>query len=273
MTRRNHIVLPTLAFLVLAVLFTTTTLDVIIARSLFFDSLQGQWVGKNNWWLNEVLHTGGRWAIRIIVLVAVVLWILANERRPRLRELRRPLAYFIVSMVLSVGVVGLLKVLTNVDCPWDLTDFGGRFPFVHLFADRPDALRRAQCFPAAHSSSGYALLALYFMFRERSVTLARWGMAFGIGVGLLFGFAQQARGAHFMSHDLWSAFIVWMISLGTYAGMFRMRLWSEVARPSQQHRSGVPCDQAGSKAPPLITDGYAGGRCAQPVSRSGLTGR
>jgi membrane-associated PAP2 superfamily phosphatase len=44
-------------------------------------------------------------------------------------------------MVLAIGCVGVLKTVTNVDCPWDLVPFGGKFPLVALFADRADALR------------------------------------------------------------------------------------------------------------------------------------
>jgi hypothetical protein len=39
---------------------------------------------------------------------------------------------------------------------------------------------------------------------------ARLALAGGAGVGLLFAFGQEARGAHFISHDLASAFIVWI---------------------------------------------------------------
>ncbi len=41
----------------------------------------------------------------------------------------------------------------------------------------------------------------------------------------MFGIAQQARGAHFVSHDLWSAFLVWTVTLSIYAFAFRARLW------------------------------------------------
>ena len=94
--------------------------------------------------------------------------------------------------------------ITNVDCPWDLQSFGGRFSYVHLFAARPAGLRQAYCFRAAHASSGYALMALYFVAYERSRKLAcsAWASA-----SVYFGVAQQARGAHFASHDLWSAFL------------------------------------------------------------------
>jgi membrane-associated PAP2 superfamily phosphatase len=39
--------------------------------------------------------------------------------------------------------------------------------------------------------------------------------------GVLFSFAQEARGAHFLSHDLASAALVWAIQLGLYAVMYR----------------------------------------------------
>jgi membrane-associated PAP2 superfamily phosphatase len=118
----------------------------------------------------------------------------------------------------TVGLVGFLGMITNVDCPWDLQSFGGRFSYVHLFAARPAGLRQAYCFRAAHASSGYALMALYFAACERS------RMALGLGVGVVFGGVQQARGAHFASHDLWSAFLLWVIPLTLYAFAFRARV-------------------------------------------------
>ena len=154
----------------------------------------------------------------------LALWIATYVERDW-RALRRPAAFFTIAALLSIGVVGLLKTVTNVDCPWDLVPFGGRFPYIELFADRPDALRVGRCFPAAHASSGYALLALYFAFRERHAMLAKLGLGLGLLAGLMFGVAQQARGAHFVSHDLWSAFLVWTITLSTYAFAFRARLW------------------------------------------------
>jgi membrane-associated PAP2 superfamily phosphatase len=120
----------------------------------------------------------------------------------------------------------LLKTITNVDCPWDLLPFGGKFPYEHLFADRPDGLRHARCFPAAHASSGYSLMALYFLARERSVRLARRGLIVGIAAGLVFGFAQQSRGAHFLSHDLCSAMLAWLVPSALYSFAFRRRIWS-----------------------------------------------
>jgi membrane-associated PAP2 superfamily phosphatase len=88
-------------------------------------------------------------------------------------------------------------------------------------------LPHARCFPSAHASSGYSLLALYFLWLERSRRRARLGLLAGIGMGLLFGIAQQARGAHFLSHDVWSAMMVWLTCLTLYVYGFKRRLHAE----------------------------------------------
>lgn len=243
---------PLVAFAIAATLFATTSLDFMIARMLFFDASREQWIGAHSWWTNELIHTGGRWLIRCVVAAALAVWI-ATFLRPRLQAWRRPTAYFICAVVLSVGVVGLLKTLTNVDCPRDLTEFGGAMPFIALFADRPDGLAHARCFPAAHASSGYALLALYFVFREYSRRLSRYGLMIGAVFGLIFGIAQQARGAHFASHDVWSAFLVWTVSLSLYTVAFKARLWHY----APLSRSKWECNEASAPAPRLPVGGNA----------------
>jgi membrane-associated PAP2 superfamily phosphatase len=209
---------------VLASIFAVTPLDEYVARAVFFDVAHGRWIGADTWLTNQLIHTGGRWAIRAVLALGLAFWIATYVERDW-RALRRPVAFFTIAGLLSIGVVGLLKTVTNVDCPWDLVPFGGRFPYIELFADRPDALRVGRCFPAAHASSGYALLALYFVLRERHTRLAQLGLGLGLLAGLTFGLAQQARGAHFVSHDLWSAFLVWTVTLSIYSFAFRARLW------------------------------------------------
>lgn len=221
----RHLRAPLLVFVLLAALLASTPLDISIAHALYFDEARSRWIGATSWWTNELIHRDGAWLMRSVAALALGLWI-ATWLRSQLHDWRRPALYFFVSIVLSVGLVGLLKALTNVDCPRDLAEFGGAFPFIHLFEHRPEALRHARCFPAAHASSGYALLALYFVLRERSRIAARFGLAAGLAMGLVFGIAQQSRGAHFVSHDVWSAMLVWTVSLTLYTFAFKARLWN-----------------------------------------------
>lgn len=216
---------PLLAFAISIAIISATGADLQIASRLFFDEVHMQWRGGHSWWTNDLLHTGGRWFIRSLVAMAACLWS-ATFVVVQWRHWRRPAACFIVSTVVAIGLVGLLKQLTNVYCPWDLQLFGGRLPYVSVFGDRSRLLRAGHCFPAAHASSGYALMTLYFVFRERSRAWAAVGLIAGIAAGMVFGLAQQSRGAHFLSHDLWSSMLVWLIASSVYRFGFCSRLWS-----------------------------------------------
>lgn len=90
-------------------------------------------------------------------------------------------------------------------------------------------------------------MALYFLAPERSRTLARIGLAIGLLLGVIFGIAQQSRGAHFVSHDLWSAFFGWMIPLTLYTFAFDGHLYAH------SQRSALHCSQAPRQSSRLLT--------------------
>ena len=192
-------------------------LDEPIARAFWFNDAAQQWLGggTGGWWARRLIHTGGGWLVRGVVAAALVAWAISFFI-PAARHWRRPAGFVVLAMGASVLVVGMLKAVTNVDCPWDLSGFGGTHPYVALFADRPDYLPRAQCFPGAHASSGFALACFYFVLRDHSRRLARLALGAACLVGVVFSVGQEARGAHFISHDLAGAALVWAIQLHLY---------------------------------------------------------
>lgn len=224
---RRHALWPFLLFLLFFGLIEGFDLDRSIAAALFFDHAAGRWLGAGpgDWWAHQLLHDDGRWLIRGIAAAAVLAW-LASFVIAWTREWREPAGFLALAMVLSVAVVGGLKSITNVDCPWDLLGFGGHQPYVPLLADRPDYLPRARCFPGAHASSGFALVAGYFAFRDRAPAWARAWLATGVLLGAVFTVGQEARGAHFLSHDLAGAAAVWGVQLALYAARLRQRSWA-----------------------------------------------
>lgn len=217
---RSHALWPLAAYVAAMVLLAGLHYDTSIAQHWFYDAAGG-WLGRDAFWAEELVHTGGGATVRAVGLATLAAW-LASWKVARLESWRRALLYFLLAIALTNGLTGLLKHVTNIDCPWDLEAFGGRFPYIGLFADRPDALRHAACFPGAHSASGFALVALYFVLRDLRPGKAWIGLAVGLGLGTVFAFAQEARGAHFLSHDLTSAAIAWLTSLALYA-LFQSR--------------------------------------------------
>ena len=215
---RLHLWWPLLAFTIVFGVLEVFSLDRALARGWYFNVHTGTWLGAGpgEWWARGLLHQDGRWVVRGVAAGALAWWALSFAVA-RLRPWRRSAGFVLLSMLLSTLIVGGLKTVTNVDCPWDLAGFGGTSPYVALFADRPDTLPHAQCFPGAHSSSGFAIFCFYFVFRDRSRRVAHWMLAAGIAVGVAFSIGQEARGAHFLSHDLTSAAIVWFVQLGLYS--------------------------------------------------------
>jgi len=241
---RNHLLLPgAIVFLSFAAI-ESFGLDRPIARALFYSAAAQRWIGAGagDWWAHQVIHDGGRWLPRSAGAAALFAWI-ASFLRSRFRPWRRTAGFIFLAIAASIATVGVLKLLTNVDCPWDLAGFGGERPYVALFADRPDWLPRAQCFPGAHASSGFALVCLYFVLRDRSRRLAHWALLSGISIGVVFAIGQEARGAHFLSHDLAAAGIVWIIQVLLYAWLLRPADSEIQARERvRQHAAGHTAD-------------------------------
>lgn len=104
--------------------------------------------------------------------------------------------------IIAHGAMATLKQVTGVHCPWDLVRYGGSA----LPGDAGGA-----CFPAGHAAGGYAWVALAFVPATRAGRRA--GLGVGLAAGLVFGIDQQLRGAHFLSHDLWSAALCWTVAL------------------------------------------------------------
>lgn len=209
MTWLKQAILPAVAAAFALAAIQYTNLDIRIADH-FYDPRSGHWIGTNTWWASTLLHDGARWMMRAIAFAALLCW-MVGYRLGASQKQRRDAAFLALSIVVSTTLVGFLKTVTNVDCPWDLSRYGGEMPMLPWFAPRPGNLPHAQCFPGAHSASGFSLMCLYFLFGP-PYSRKRWiGFAIGLAMGMTFSFAQQVRGAHFLSHDVMSAGLCWIV--------------------------------------------------------------
>ncbi len=212
------LLVPLLVVTVGSLLLMAGNGDQWIADQLF--RWQGsQWAFKDAWWTSHLIHKGGRnltWFVALLVILALIRSCMDMRWRP----LRRPLAYLLSSVALSTSIIALMKSWTHMDCPWDLERYGGLRPFIGLFEQRPVGVGHAACFPAGHAGSGYAWVALFF-FMLQVRPHWRWpALSVALLVGMVFGLAQQLRGAHFASHDLWALGISWLVATTLYLWMF-----------------------------------------------------
>ena len=179
----------------------------------------GRWTLQDSLVANTLVHDAGK-AASTLAWLGVVACVAFAWRRPILRAWRQPLLYLALSVLVSTSLVAWMKSWTHVDCPWDLVGFGGTRSYHALLAALPPRAPTGHCFPAGHASAGYAWLALFFFFGQTRPALRWRGLATGLAAGLVFGIAQQLRGAHFASHDVWTLMICWSVALLLHRAMF-----------------------------------------------------
>lgn len=217
-----QLLLPLLAFVAANIVLLGLDGDRWIADWIF--GLEGhRWALQHIVLTTEIIHVGGKRLSALAWLVVVALAI-AAWRKDDWAHLRRPLVCLALSVVVSTLLVSYLKHVTHMDCPWDLTAYGGGRPYFGLFDARPASLRSSGCFPAGHASAGYAWVALYFFFLSTRPAWRWFGLGVGLAAGLVFGISQQLRGAHFLSHDVWSLMLCWLTALLLHRATVRWSL-------------------------------------------------
>ncbi len=211
---RNHLFIPLLLFVLLAGLLELLPIDLYVA-DLIYQAGGAGWTLQDSVLFSDILHTDAKALVKVL---AVMLFALAvvSQFVTRMQPYRRAIWYLALVMPLSGLLVGIGKEISHVDCPWDLLRYGGEHPYLHLFEPHPGNFKYGKCFPAAHAGAGFTFLALYFFLAALRPEWKRYGLMVGIVLGLLFGITQQIRGAHFVSHDLWTAAICWFNSLAWY---------------------------------------------------------
>lgn len=201
--RGRQAALATLAGLALVVAWDATGLDLPLA--LLAGSADG-FAARDHWLLTRVLHDGARqFSGLLLAVLALSLWLPVGPLRdlPRARR-----AWLLVTVVGGMLAVSAFKRVSATSCPWDLQAFGGRLPLVpHWNLGLRDG-GPGHCFPAGHASAALAWVACWFAWPSGS-RAARAALAAALVAGLVLGVAQQLRGAHFMSHTLWTAWICW----------------------------------------------------------------
>ncbi|MGF6590843.1 phosphatase PAP2 family protein [Pseudomonas sp. 2835] len=205
--------IPAITALIL-ILLELTSLDMDLAK-LAFDPVAGEFIGRHSYFLEDILHDRAKQAVIVLGLLAVAAFA-ASFFWSRLVNWRRELGCLVLAMGLSTGFVTPLKAVTAVQCQWSLSEFGGKETYSELLSPRPATDKPGRCWPGGHAATGFTLFALFFVLRDRRPRLARAALLFAFGLGTLFSVGRMLQGAHFFSHNVWTAVFCWLIGLGCY---------------------------------------------------------
>lgn len=212
--RLNHLWLSLVFAVLMISVYPTLQLDRFVT-DLFFDADLQQFPLKHHPFFEQWAHTNLKWLMVLIALGSLLVsgtgyWV------RMLKPYQSALLWVFVGMLVSTTTVAILKHYNQHGCPWDLVMYGGDLPFFELFSNPLLGVEAGRCFPAGHPSGGFALLAFYFAFIHSSPRFANCMLWLALFTGLLMGLAQIMRGAHFLSHVLWSGWVVWVSLLVLY---------------------------------------------------------
>lgn len=198
--------LPVLALL-LAVILEYSGLDRSFV-SLFYDAETQQWLFKQHWFLEDIMHVAGKNLAVAIAVVILLAW-LASFVLSFLRPYRRQLLFLLLASLSGPAIVSILKTVTHISTPWGLEIFGGSKPYIRIFDALPEGMPLGRAFPGGHSSGGFAFFSFYFLALY-CYPHYRWqALSVPLLIGGSFALTQWLRGAHFPSHDLFSLAICW----------------------------------------------------------------
>lgn len=176
--------------------------------------LHGQFPWRYDWFLEKLNH---KYVKNLLILCDVsflALW-LASFKIERLHAQRWQYAYLFWILILSTSVVGILKSQSGHACPWNMTQ-ATTTGFLWNFN-----LSHGHCFPGGHAATGFALMTGFFAFRRTAPKRAYFYLVAGLILGFAMGWAQMMRGAHFLSHNLWTAWVVWGCNVALYPFFYK----------------------------------------------------
>jgi membrane-associated PAP2 superfamily phosphatase len=186
-------------------------LDIVLSH-WFGDASGFAW--RDRWLTASLLHTGGRWVgLAMLALLVINLW----RPQPFASRLdRSERAWWLLVTLACAFVIPLIKRHSLTSCPWSLAEFGGTARWVSHWAFGVADGGPGGCFPSGHASSAFALLGGYHALRGKHPRAARWWLASVLLGGVLFAGVQLVRGAHFLSHSLWTGWLCWAIAAASH---------------------------------------------------------
>lgn len=184
--------------------FQISDFDVKI-QNYFFNFVNQTWVIDRDEPIKKLLfYQLPKIFLGIAILICLMLCLFAFlKSENKFYNYRHQLLLTLIGFSLIPLIAGNVKKFTNIYCPNQLEIYNGNKPYVKIFDSYPSGFaqeKKAQCFPAGHAVTGFALYILAFVFVSKKLKFYSFILA--SFAGWILGFYQILKGAHFISDTL-----------------------------------------------------------------------
>ena len=186
--------------LLVLIVWDALGLDLPVSR-LFGNA--GGFALRDQWFVSDVLHSGARyvaWAFALVLVVGI--WRPLPFAHGLTRSER---VAWVLATVACALLIPLLKLASLTSCPWSLAEFGGAATYVSHWAIGQADGGPGRCFPAGHATAAFCFLPGWFILRRVAPVAARRWLIVTLVAGAVLTMVQVVRGAHYVSHSLWTA--------------------------------------------------------------------
>jgi len=215
MPKNNNKQIVITAFILIAViaLFQFTQLDIFV-QNLFYNFEAKKWIIDKDEPLLKFFFYDGIKNLLIVFAFAIFLSLVFLRKNELVQEYKKGLIIVLLAAIFVPSIIGSLKAITNTPCPCNIVHFNGIYPDVKVFDSYPKDFvqpSKAKCWPAGHSSGGFALMALFFLFK--TPTNQKKALAGALVIAWSMGTYKMLLGDHFLSHTIITMLMSWIIIL------------------------------------------------------------
>lgn len=211
MSVNRQIIVTIFCLFVLFFLFEFTNIDIFV-QEFFYDEVAQKWLlsHQKGGLLDTFFYTGIKKVIIVFGVFILFLYLYSfKDSVNTLKEYRIGLLIVWLSMVMIPLIIGGLKSVSNVPCPCDFEHFGGEYPYIRVLDVMPkEIVKKFKCYPAGHASGGFALMSLFFLFKEQKKRFIALGIA--VAIGWSMGVYKMLIGDHYMSHTVITMMLSWV---------------------------------------------------------------
>lgn len=195
------------------VVFDLSDIDVWV-QDLFYQFNVRRWVVDRHEVIWRVLFYSGIRVVFLIFASITALTLILFRNNTYVRRYRKSLLVVCASIILVPLIVAVVKTLSNIPCPKNISHYNGGYPYTsilhRLSLPRINA-PHFECFPAGHASGGFSLLSLVFLFKGKG---SRKLLVFLVmTLSWSIGIYKMLIGDHFLSHTLVSMVLAWIVIL------------------------------------------------------------
>ena len=215
MLKNNNKQIVITAFLLIAViaLFQFSNLDIFV-QSFFYNFDKKNWLIDKDEPILKFFFYDGIKNLLLLFGVAILLSLIFFRKNSLIQEYKKGLIIVLLSAIFVPVIIGSLKAITNTPCPCNIVYFNGTYPEKKVFDSYPkDFVQKSKvkCWPAGHASGGFALMALFFLFKtpknQKRALVAALIIAWSMGT------YKMLLGDHFISHTVITMLMAWLIIL------------------------------------------------------------